>query len=250
MRKLICALAGVALAAGTAIAPTAGAAASASYSWCTSDPGGGQSFGGFVVYNGEWNSSLPQQICANSAADVRVHAKMTRTARHATCPVVLTYPDVQYNTHQTVSKLTRLRTYYTETQPKYPAAIGEFASDDWAGPAGGSSQAYEVMVWQDNQGQGPPPGQPVTGINLAGQSYRLYHSGGYFAFVRTKSTAKGFIPHLAAFRYLIDHHYIAANTVISQTEIGWEICTDPSGGGTYTLTRNKLMVNGRQIPRS
>jgi hypothetical protein len=247
MRKLIYALAGLALAVGAAIAPAAGAAAGAPYSWCTSNPGGGQSFGGFVVYNGEWNSNLPQQICANSAADVRVHAHMTLTRRHATCPAVLTYPDVQYNTHLTVSKLTGLRSYYTESQPKYPAAIGEFASDDWAGPSGGNNQAYEVMVWQDNQGQGPPPGRPVTGIRLAGQSYRLYHAGGYFAFVRTANAAKGSIPHLAAFRYLIAHGYIAANTVISQTEIGWEICTDPSGGGTYTLTRNKLMVNGRQI---
>ena len=50
------------------------------------------------------------------------------------------------------------------------------------------------------------------------------------------------MPHLAEARWLIGHGLMDPGVTFAQEEIGWEICTDPPGGGTYRITVNRLTV--------
>jgi len=182
-------------------------------------------------------------MCANSPSDVRVISRQTVTATD-TCPAALTYPAVQRDFDaRAVSTFTMLRSTYTETQPAYPSAIGEFTSDDWLhGPGGGFLQ-YEVMVWMDNQGQAPAGTLRATvKLGKAGTFDFYATNSGYMAFVRHGNLASGYIPHLTVYRWLINHGWLPSTVMLGQEEIGWEICTDPPGGGTYTITRNRLVI--------
>ena len=247
-----------ATAVGALLVPVAPAPAAA-YSWCTTDPFGTRTWpGGQTTYNNEWNSSSPQRMCANGPADVRVVARQPATGRARSCPAVLSYPAVQYNFpgHGTpVSKLHAVRSTYAESQPSYPGGIGEFASDDYWWLPGGTREQYEVMSWEDNRGQSPGGTyQAKYGIiHLAGHYYKLWDGfastgQGYFVFLRTGksghpvSATRGYIPHLAEAKWLIAHHLMHRDSLFRQEEIGWEICTDPSGGGTYRITANRLTV--------
>jgi hypothetical protein len=58
----------------------------------------------------------------------------------------------------------------------------------------------------------------------------------------------GYVPHLAEVRWLIGHGLMDPGVTFAQEEIGWEICTDPPGGGTYRITGNRLTVR-RQAGR-
>jgi len=228
--------------AAASILPAATAQARA-FTWCASDPAGANTWpDGQITYNNEWNSGAPQRMCANSPADVRVVAHQPHTSARS-CPVVLSYPAVQRNfSGRRVSSFTELRSAYKESQPAYPRAIGEFASDDWLhGPGGGFGQ-FEIMVWMDNQGQ-TPAGDRAGTAKLAGAgTFRVFAGGGYRAFVREGNAKSGVIPHLAAYRWLIRHGLLPSGAVVDQEEIGWEICSDPAAGGTYRLTANKLTI--------
>ena len=147
-------------------ARAAAPALAAPHSWCTTDRFGARTWpGGQITYNNEWNSGSPQRMCANGPGNVRVIARQSATGRARSCPVVLSYPAVQYNLPAPagqpipgtpIGKLREVRSTYAESQPGYPKAIGEFASDDWWWVASQRGQeAYEVMSWEDNQGQSP-----------------------------------------------------------------------------------------------
>jgi hypothetical protein len=245
--------------AATAVRALVVPASAASYSWCTTDRFGIRTWpGGQITYNNEWNSSSPQRMCANSPADVQVIARQRATGRARSCPAVLSYPAVQYNFpgHGTpASKLHTVHSTYAESQPSYPRGIGEFASDDYWWLPGGTREQYEVMSWEDNQGQSPGGTyQAKYGIiHLAGHYYKLWDGfastgQGYFVFLRTGksghpvSATQGYIPHLAEAKWLIAHHLMRADSLFRQEEIGWEICTDPRGGGIYRITVNRLAV--------
>ena len=251
------------VAVGALLVPTAfvpaAPAPTESYSWCTKDLFGARTWpGGQTTYNNEWNSSSLQRMCANGPANVRVVARQRATGRARSCPAVLSYPAVQYNFpgHGTpAARLTAVRSTYAESQPSYPRAIGEFASDDYWWLPGGTREKYEVMSWEDNQGQSPGGTfQAKYGvIHLAGHFYKLWDGfaptgQGYFVFLRTSksghpiSARRGYIPHLAEAKWLIAHHLMRADSLFRQEEIGWEICTDPRGGSTYRITANRLTV--------
>jgi|HubBroStandDraft_6_1064221.scaffolds.fasta_scaffold181596_3 hypothetical protein len=267
----------VAAAVGALLAPAAPAAAApapaAPHSWCTTDRFGARTWpGGQITYNNEWNSGSSQRMCANGPGNVRVVARQSATGGARSCPVVLSYPAVQYDLPAPagqpipgtpIGKLREVRSTYAESQPGYPKAIGEFASDDWWWVASQRGQeAYEVMSWEDNQGQSPG-GTEWTGhaghpkvITVAGHLYRLWDGGtlrgpaphGYYAFLRTTRAGRelhatsGYVPHLAEARWLIGHGLMDPGVTFAQEEIGWEICTDPPGGGTYRITANRLTV--------
>jgi hypothetical protein len=274
--------------------------AASAWKWCSASPndshtwpngqGGSGLTDGQITFANEWSGDgSPEQMCANGPSDVRITSRQPNgnTAVEA-------YPTVQYNLPTPAgqhipgtpaTKLREVRSYYTETSPSSNSSTGigirsngvdnEFASDDWWWvPTETNQEAYEVMVWADDQGQSPGGTlQAKYGIiKLAGKYYELWdgcsgsrncfagqHPHGYFVFFQVNPAkckkpslscasahAKtGFIPHLATEGWLVAHGLMEKTSVLAQEEIGFEICGDPRGGGTYTISPSHLVIKTR-----
>lgn len=238
IRRLLLCLALLTVPAASLTAP---AAAATGWAWCSSARDGAQTYGDQLADNNMWNGSAgPQTICANSASDVRVTSDQP-TGNTA----VETYPDVQrtYSPNEPVSRFRELRSYFTEAMPTSDRHLAaEFASDDWLTTPGGPGNQFEVMVWMDAVHRAPV-GRHIGTVTWPSGTFKVWHTGSWFAFIRTANETRGFIQHLAAYQWLIRHRYLPADAIVQQAEIGWEICST-TGNRVFTITRNTLVQRG------
>ncbi len=204
--------------------------------WQSTKQFGAWDNGGYVVYNNEWNTSQagPQTIWADSFGHWGIRSDQASTTS------VKTYPCVQVN-YQSVpyTKLTYLRSEFTQTMPSsLPGLDAEAAYDIWL-----DNYKIEVMVWVDNVGQ-TPAGSVVAHMNFWGEHFLLYKVGRpFFSFVlQGKPQTTGKVHLLSAIRYLVRHHYLRKQVVLTQADFGWEIASTGNVPANFTVTKYWLQT--------
>jgi len=233
--------------AGTAGATAAVAPSSttcANPSFVTSAPFGGQTFGGYFVYNNEWNASGhtgSQTMYVCNYNNWYVVANWTDDGSHA----VLTYPNVQANFRSVpISSFSTLTSTFGETDPH--VGIYEDAYDMWINGLA-SAGSTEMMIWTNNFGQ-RPSGSLVATVTLDGRSFHVYRAGTYIAFVAAVNSTSGTLNMLPFFDYAIARAWMPATSVLDQIGYGVELVS--TNGTPQTFTFNNFSVTSSVSPAS
>jgi hypothetical protein len=232
------------------VVPSVSAATAAASTTCTnpsfvtSAPLGGQTFGGYYLYNNEWNASghgPPQgqtmYVCNyNNWYEV---ADWTDNGSHA----VLTYPNVQANFRSVpISSFSTLTSTFAETDPH--VGIYEDAYDMWINGLA-TAGSTEMMIWTNNFGQTPSGSLRAT-ATLDGRLYRVYQGGRYIAFVAATNFTSGTMNMLPFYGYAIAHGWMPATSVLNQIGYGVELVS--TGGTAQTFTFNNFSVSSSVTP--
>jgi hypothetical protein len=206
--------------------------------WESNNPFGSWSNGGFIVYNNEWNTSAagPQTIWADSYHHWGVTTDQAQTTAVKTYPCVQKdYKNIPY------TRLTYLRSAFTQSMPSTPNLDAEAAYDVWL-----NNYKIEVMMWVDNVNQ-TPAGPVFAHVNIYGEHWAVYRVGRpFFTFVLSgKPQTTGKVHLLSALRWLVKHHYLHKDVKLTQENFGWEIAA--SGGKTnFTVTKYWLETGVRK----
>jgi hypothetical protein len=208
----------------TAPAPTP---TSTAWAWCTTATNGffttpDRQYG---IYADEWNSTLPQTVCANTESgwQATFDAPAGGTG-------ILTYPDVQLNyntTNPAVSGLNPAATArFAENMNTNPGTSAEAAFDIWV--TGTGCNRCEVMIWTDTFGRGTVGGATNTGHTgtFCGDStWQLWHFGSELIWYHPAAMPSGTVCPAAMLQDLQTAGHLPANARLSQFEFGWEIAS-------------------------
>jgi len=229
VKRLLCAVAGAALAVAGATAAAAAPAAdvtscpvTSGFTHITSANSGFDVNNGLRVQNNMWNGSHgPQTLFVNNSNDWGVCSNQPNVGK-----AVETYPDVEVPYYRLpagnapISKLTADRSVFAEHMP--PAStnyIAEAAYDLWL-----NNWSIEVMIWTDNHGQ-VPFGHQVGTASIFGQNFAVWQSGtDAFAFVLDHNEQSGTVHILSTLKWLQNHGKIGASATITSAQFGWEVC--------------------------
>jgi hypothetical protein len=96
------------------------------------------------------------------------------------------------------------------------------------------SDTDEVMVWVDNQGQ-TPAGFRDGSIDIHGQRFEVWVSGGTKSFVLRKNETKGTIDYFAILRWMHNHGMLASSDTLWQFNFGWEVCDTAGRPQSFTV---------------
>ena len=202
-------------------------------SFVTSQPFGGHTFGGYYVYNNEWNASgykVTQTLSACGYNSWDVVATMNNKAGDG---AVKTYPNVQRNFSAVpISSLSTLTSTFAEIDPG--VGIYEFAYDIWLNGLA-TSHSTEVMIWNATHRQ-VPGGSEVGTVTLDGRDYTVWRSGGYVAFVATSAFRSGTIDFLPFFDYMASKGWIKTSAALDQICYGPELVSTAGAPATFQVT--------------
>ena len=151
---------------------------------------------------------------------------------------VKTYPNVHkdFNAAPLISSLITLSSSFAHTAPH--VGIYEFAYDIWLNGVA-SSGSTEVMIWTDNYNQ-VPSGSQVDTVTFDGQSYQVYKSGSYIAFVDTTNVTSGSVNLLSFFNYIITKGWIPSASTVGAIDYGVELVS--TGGADATFQVNNFAL--------
>lgn len=214
------------------------------WSWTDSSGGGFWTVpdGEYGIYAGEWNSSLPQTVCANSENDwaATFNAPAGNTG-------ILTYPDVQlnYNTDPpAISNLNPAATAsFSESMNANPGTSAEAGFDIWV--TGTGCNRCEVMIWTDTVNRGTVGGASDTGHTgtfCGDSSWQLWQDGSELIWYHPANEPSGSVCPAAMLQDLQSSGYLPANAALSQFEDGWEIAS--TGGVSETFDWTGYSVSG------
>lgn len=121
------------------------------------------------------------------------------------------------------------------------SGIYEFAYDIWLnGVASGGST--EIMIWTDNYKQ-VPSGSVLDTVTFDGETYDVYKSGSYIAFVDQKNVTSGTLNLLSFFNYVIGKGWIAATSTLGAIDYGVELVSTDGADATFAVTDFSLKAN-------
>jgi glycosyl hydrolase family 12 len=211
------------------------------WAWCSGDPGGFMQFGNLALYNGEWNSGLPQEICGNSGSDWQV-----TTSQPDGQTSIAIYPDVQLNYNSSeplVSGLNPAATStFTETMNANPGTSAEAGYDIWLSGGGGPGRD-EVMIWTDTFNRGTVGGATQIGTgSFCGQDWQLWRNGGELIWYLPANEQTGTVCPVAMLQDLQARGLLSPRVTLSQFEFGWEIAS--TGGVDETFQVSSYSVTG------
>jgi hypothetical protein len=200
----------------------------------TSDPAGGWTDGNCYVSNNMWNASgysVSQTLYACSYANWYVVANMNNDNGDG---AVKTYPNAQetFGSNPEISSFHSVSSTFAEKSPH--VGIYEDAYDIWINGLA-TSGSTEVMIWTENFHQAPS-GSVVATVSFGGRSYKVWKSGSYIAFVADANFTSGTVNLLRFFKFIINKHWIAGNSALSQIDYGAEIVSTNSAPATFTFT--------------
>jgi hypothetical protein len=200
----------------------------------TSDQQGGTTLGGYYVTNDMWNAgnySVTQSLSACSAANWYVTATMNNNNGDG---AVKTYP----NAHKDFSAAPAISSFHSISssfaQATNPGGIYEYAYDIWINGLA-DSNSTEVMIWTDNHGQ-VPSGSRVGTTTIGGQSFAVWKSGSYIAFVAAGNVNSGSVNLLQAFDYIIGKGWLTSGATLNQVDYGVELVSTSNAPETFTVT--------------
>jgi hypothetical protein len=199
-----------------------------------SNPQDGITLGGFYVDTDTWNAANYQVSQTMYVCDYNnwyVVASMDNATHDG---AVKTYPNVHedFTAAPEIGSFTAISSSFAHAGPH--VGIYEFAYDIWLnGVASGGST--EVMIWTDNFNQ-VPSGSVQETVTFDGQSYQVYKSGSYIAFVDTTNVTSGTVNLLAFFNHIIAKGWIPAASTLGAIDYGVELVSTNGMEATFVVS--------------
>jgi hypothetical protein len=206
-----------------------------------SNPQDGITLGGFYVDTDTWNAAnypVSQTMYICDYGNWYVIAKMDDATGDG---AVKTYPNVHkdFNAAPAISSFSAISTTFAHAGPH--VGIYEFAYDIWLNGVA-SSGSTEVMIWTDNFNQ-VPSGSLQETVTVGGQSYKVYKSGSYIAFVAANNVTSGTIDLLAVFNHVISKGWIPTTSTLGAIDYGVELVSTNAMDATFAVTGFSLTTN-------
>lgn len=206
-----------------------------------SNPQNGVTIGAFYVDTDTWNAANYQVTQTMYVCDYDnwyVIANMNDSTGDG---AVKTYPNVHedFGSAPAISSFTTISSSFAHTAPH--VGIYEFAYDIWLNGVA-SSGSTEVMIWTDNYNQ-VPSGSVQETVTLGGQSYQVYKSGSYIAFVDTTNVTSGTLDLLAFFDHIISKGWIPSTSTLGAIDYGVELVSTNGMDTRFEVNGFSLTTN-------
>ncbi len=205
------------------------------------NPQDGITLGGFYVDTDTWNAAsyeVTQTLYVCNYDNWYVVASMDNVTGDG---AVKTYPNVHkdFNGAPLINSFSTLWSSFAHTAPH--VGIYEFAYDIWLNGVA-TTGATEVMIWTDNYHQ-VPSGTVLDTVVFDGESYQVYKSGSYIAFVEVTNLASGTVNLLSFFTYIIAKGWIPATSTVGAIDYGVEIVSTDGADATFQVNGFSLTAN-------
>jgi hypothetical protein len=186
-----------------------------------SNPQDGITLGGFYVDTDTWNVATYQVTQTMYVCDFNNWYVVANMNDNAHDGAVKTYPNVHkdFDGDPKISSFSVISSTFAHTGPH--VGIYEFAYDIWLNGIAGKDST-EVMIWTDNYHQ-VPSGSSLETVTFDGQSYKVYKSGSYIAFVETTNVTSGTVNLLSFFNHVIDKGWILPTSTVGAIDYGIEL---------------------------
>jgi hypothetical protein len=201
----------------------------------------GVTISSFYVDTDTWNAANYQVSQTMYICDYNnwyVVAKMDNSANDG---AVKTYPDVHmdFSAAPAVSSFTAITSTFGHAGPH--VGIYEFAYDMWLNGVA-DQNSTEVMIWTDNFNQ-VPSGTLQETVTFDGQSYQVYKSGSYIAFVSVNNVTSGTLNLLSFFNHVISKGWVGASSTLGAIDYGVELVSTNGMDETFTVDAFSLTTN-------
>ena len=195
----------------------------------------------FYVDTDTWNAAgytVAQTMYICDYDNWYVVAKMDNSKNDG---AVKTYPNVHmdFNAAPAVSSFTAITSTFGHTGPH--VGIYEFAYDMWLNGVA-DTNSTEVMIWTDNFNQ-VPSGSVQETVTFDGQSYQVYKSGSYIAFVSMNNVTSGTLNLLSFFNHIISKGWVAASSTLGAIDYGVELVSTNGMSEMFTVDAFSLTTN-------
>lgn len=206
-----------------------------------SNPQDGITLGGFYVDTDTWNAAnytVSQTMYICDYDNWYVVAKMDDSKGDG---AVKTYPNVHmdFSSAPAISSFTSISSTFGHAGPNI--GVYEFAYDMWLNGVA-STGSTEVMIWTDNFKQ-VPSGSVQETVTFDGQSYQVYKSGSYIAFVAMTNATSGTLNLLAFFNHVIANGWVPATSTLGAIDYGVELVSTNGLGATFTVNAFSLTTH-------
>jgi hypothetical protein len=198
-----------------------------------SNPQDGITLGGFYVDTDTWNAAnyrVSQTMYVCDYNNWYAVANMDNTTGDG---AVKTYPNVHkdFSGAPALSSFSAISSSFAHAGPH--VGIYEFAYDIWLNGVA-SSGSTEVMIWTDNFNQ-VPSGSLQETVTFDGQSYQVYKSGSYIAFVATTNVTSGTVNLLEVFNHITTKGWIPSTSTLGAIDYGIELVSTNGTDATFTI---------------
>ncbi len=206
-----------------------------------SNPQDGIMIGAFYVDTDTWNAasySVSQTMYVCDYDSWYVVACMDNASGDG---AVKTYPDVHedFSAAPAIGSFSVISSSFAHAGPH--VGIYEFAYDIWLNGVA-SNGSTEVMIWTDNFNQ-VPSGSVQETVTFDGQSYQVYKSGSYIAFVETTNVTSGTVNLLEFFNHLIAKGWIPSTSTLGAIDYGVELVSTGGMDATFVVNGFSLTAN-------
>ena len=206
-----------------------------------SNPQDGITLSGFYVDTDTWNAAsypVSQTMYVCDYNNWYVLAKMDNSTGDG---AVKTYPNVHkdFSGAPAIGSFSAISSTFAHAGPH--VGIYEFAYDIWLNGVA-STGSTEVMIWTDNFNQ-VPSGSVQETVTFDSQSYQVYRSGSYIAFVETNNVTSGTVNLLAFFNHIIAKGWILPNSTLGAIDYGVELVSTNGMDATFTVSDFSLTTN-------
>ena len=206
-----------------------------------SNPQDGITIGNFYVDTDTWNAAsypVTQTLYVCDYDNWYVVANMNNDSGDG---AVKTYPNVHqdFGSAPAIGSYAAISSSFAHAGPH--VGVYEFAYDIWLNGVA-SAGSTEVMIWTDNFNQ-VPSGSVQETVTLGGQSYQVYKSGSYIAFVDTTNVTSGTLDLLGFFTHIISKGWIPSTSTLGAIDYGVELVSTGGTDATFALTNFSLSAN-------
>jgi hypothetical protein len=206
-----------------------------------SNPQDGITLGAFYVDSDTWNAAnypVSQTMYVCDYDSWYVVANMDNAGGDG---AVKTYPDVHedFGAAPAISSFSAISSSFAHAGPH--VGIYEFAYDMWLNGVA-SNGSTEVMIWTDNFNQ-VPSGSVQETVTFDGQSYQVYKSGSYIAFVETTNVTSGTVNLLEFFNHVVAKGWIPSTSTLGAIDYGVELVSTNGTDATFAVNGFSLTTN-------
>jgi hypothetical protein len=197
------------------------------------NPQDGITLDGYYVDTDTWNAAgyqVSQTMYVCSYDNWYVVANMNDDRHDG---AVKTYPNVHkdFPDAPALGAFGTITSSFAHTAPH--VGIYEFAYDIWLNGVA-TSGSTEVMIWTDNYRQ-VPSGSRLETVTMGSESYDVYKSGSYIAFVATANVTSGTVDLLAFFDHIIAQGWIPATSTLGAIDYGVELVSTDGADAVFEI---------------
>lgn len=199
---------------------------------------GGETIGNYYVTNDMWNNSPT----GTQTIYVCNYNNWYVTATQPATTSVKVYPNVHedFSSEPLISSFSAITSSFAETAPH--VGIYEYAYDMWLNGVA-TDGSTEVMIWTDNYNQ-TPSGTTQGTVTYDGQTYTIWKSGSYIAFVDNTNVTSGTVNILDFYNYIISKGWIPSTSTVGQIDYGIEVCSTNNAPATFAV--NNFSITATQ----